>query len=103
MPIGNKEGVVLFRGESGQRLEPVGVVGRAALHGPLFHRGRHNVGQGRVEPLAMVDGALEAFEDLLREPLLHDLFGEDIRRKGLVDAVVAAAGHEVLQARGGVG
>ena len=40
------ERVVLLRGRAGQRLEPVGEVGRALLHRPLLHRGRRRRRRG---------------------------------------------------------
>ena len=39
------EAVVLLGGQAGQRLEHVGVVGRALLERPLLHRQRDGVGQ----------------------------------------------------------
>ena len=46
-----------------KRLEPVGVVARAALHRPLAHRGGDAVGQLHVERLAPLEGALEVRVD----------------------------------------
>ena len=50
----DQERVVLLGGQAGHRLEPVGVVGRAVLHGPLSHRGGDDVGDrsGRAGPLS---------------------------------------------------
>ena len=41
---GRQERVVLLGGQAGHRLEPVRVVRRAVLHGPLLHRGGDDVG-----------------------------------------------------------
>ena len=69
--VGRGQRIVLLGGEAGQRLEPVGVVGGAVLDRPVLHRGRHDVGHGRVERLAAVDGAEQAAVDLLRQALPH--------------------------------
>ena len=66
------ERVVLLRGRAGQRLEPVGEVGRALLHRPLLHRGGDGVGEDRVEREALVERLLEALEDLRRDALALD-------------------------------
>ena len=56
------ERVVLLGGGAGQRLEPVRVVGRAALHRPLAHRRGDGVGERGLERLALGDRRLELAE-----------------------------------------
>ena len=56
------ERVVLLGGRAGERLEPVRVVGRAALHRPLAHRRGDGVGERRLERLALGDRGLELAE-----------------------------------------
>ncbi len=62
-----EEGVVLLRRRSGERLEPVRVVARPALHRPLAHRGGDAVGELRVELLAALERQLKAGEHGLRQ------------------------------------
>ena len=78
------EGVVLLRGRAGQRLEPVREVGRALLHRPLLHRGGDGVGEDRVEREALVEGLLQALEDLGRDALALDRGREDVGPEDLV-------------------
>ena len=59
---GRVERVVLLGGRAGERLEPVRVVGRAALHRPLAHRRGDGVGERRLERLALCDRGLELAE-----------------------------------------
>ena len=40
---GRNEGVVLFGGNAGERLEPMGVVGCPFFHSPILHRVCHDV------------------------------------------------------------
>ena len=86
-PVRRDQGIVLLGGGAGQRLEPVREVGRPVLDGPVLHRRRDHVGHLRIERLALVDGPLQAAEDLLGQALPHDLGGEDIPAEDLVDAI----------------
>ena len=72
------EGVVLLGGGAGERLEPVRVVRRAALHRPLAHRRGDGVGERGLERLALGDRRLELTEDRLRQPLALDGDREDV-------------------------
>ena len=65
--------VVLFGRDAGQRLEPVGKVCGAVLHRPVAHGGRHRVGNGQVQLLALVDGVAQAVIDIRGKPRPHDL------------------------------
>ena len=86
---------MLFGGEASEGLEPVGVMGCAVFDGPVLHRRGDDIGQVRLKTLAVDDGPLETLEDVLREALLHDAEGENIRGVEILDAPI---GH--LQAGG---
>ena len=60
----------------GHRLEPVRVVRRAVLDGPVLQRARDDVGDVRVERLALGDGAAERAKHVLRQTRPLDLFVE---------------------------
>ena len=60
--------VVLLGGDAGHRLEPVGVVRGAVLDGPVLQRGGDDVGDRRVERLALRDGAPQRAIDVLGQP-----------------------------------
>jgi len=77
---------MLLGREAGERLEPVGEVGRAILDGPVLHRRGDDIGHLRVERLAPVDGAEEALVDLLGQALAHDTTGKHIGAEDLVNA-----------------
>ena len=63
---------MLLRGDARQWLEPVRVVRRAVLDGPVLERGGDDVRCRGVERLTDRDRAAECFVDLLRQPcLLH--------------------------------
>ena len=76
---------MLLGGLSGERLEPVGVMARAVLDRPVLHAGGDDVGDGRIERLAVVDGPEQAPVDLLGKPLPHDGPGEDVAAEDRVD------------------
>ena len=82
---GREERVVLLGRQAGHRLEPVGVVGGPALHGPLLHRGGGAVGDVRVERDAPLDRGAEGLVDRLGEARAHDLVGEDVDPEQLPD------------------
>ena len=56
---GRNEAVVLFGGDAGQRLEPVGIVGRAMGDSPVLHGSGHRVGDGSVQLRTLVDGSAQ--------------------------------------------
>ena len=96
---GRVEGVVLLGGRAGQRLEPVGVVGRALLHRPLLHRLGDRVGQRRVERLAARERPLQRLVDVLGQAVALDGGGEDVGAEDLV----AGEGQVERAERGSVG
>ena len=78
-----QEAVVLLRGEMGQGVEDVGVVGRPLLHRPVLHGRRHHVGHRRIERLGVLDGGHQGLEHRLGEPGLHDRLGEHVLTEDL--------------------
>ena len=93
--IGRHERVVLLGRQPGQRLEPVGEMRRAAFHGPVLHRRGHDVGDARVERLAVIDGAQQRLVDRLGQALLHHLLREGVYAEQLIDSAVGGGnvGH----------
>ena len=91
--VGRHQRVVLLGRETGERLEPVGEVGRAALDRPVLHRGGDDVGDARVERLAVIDGAQQRLVDRLGQPLLHHLLGEGVDAEEFVDAAGGGGGE----------
>ena len=83
-PVGRVEAVVLLGGQAGERLEHVGVVGRALLQRPLLHRQCDGVGQRGVERLAPGERLRELLVDLLGEALALDDRAEDVLAEDLV-------------------
>ena len=61
----------------GQRLEPVGDVGHAVLHGPLLHATGHAVGSLAVQGLATFDAVEQRVEAVRIEVLAHLLAVEN--------------------------
>ena len=70
------EAVVLFGGNAGQRLEPVGEVRGAALHGPDLHRVGHGAGNVGVQRRAAAYRAAQGAVDVLRQALPHHAVAE---------------------------
>ncbi len=83
---------MLLGRQAGHRLEPVREVGGPVLHGPLAHRGGDDVGDRRVERRALLDRIPQGLVDVLRQPRLHDLVGEDVDPEQLPDRRVRAGG-----------
>ena len=78
-----EEAVVLLRGQAGQRVEDVGVVGRTLLQRPVLHRRGHGVGDIGVERRRLLDRREHRLVDRLRQPLLHHAEAEDVRTEDL--------------------
>ena len=62
---------MLFRRSARKRLEPVRVMGCAALHGPFFHGLRHGIRNVNIQRLAIVDGFAQRLVHIGRKRLLH--------------------------------
>ncbi len=78
-----EEAVVLLRGQAGQRVEDVGVVGGALLQGPVLHRRGDRVGDLGVERAGLLDGGQDGLVDALRQTLLHRREAEDVLAEDL--------------------
>ena len=79
------EGVVFLSRAFRERLEPVGVVRHSVLHSPLLHSLCHRIGNGTVEPCAVVHYVDELFINVARKILIHlgaveHVFSEILRR-----------------------
>ena len=68
---------MLLTGDAGQRLEPVGVVGGALLNGPALHDAGHDVGDLKVQRLALLNRRLEALVGRAGQTLAHLMLVED--------------------------
>ena len=69
---GGDEAIVLFGGDTGQRLEPVGEVGRAVLDCPVLHGRGDSIGHGGVELGPLLDGVLQGTIYICGQTGLHD-------------------------------
>ena len=79
------KGVVFLRGDSGERLEPVGVVGGALFHGPILHGVGHDIGGGNADVAAVFHDVHDLGKDLLGQTLPHDGGAEHVGAKQLGD------------------
>ena len=75
---GLEEGVVLFCGEAGQRMEPVRVVGGAAGNGPVLHGVGHGARDGGIEAGAGQDGLLKVHIHIMGQMPAHGVEREHV-------------------------
>ena len=75
---GADEAIVLLTGDAGQRLEPVGVVGGAQLHGPALHHTGHNVGHLNVQRGALVQSLFQTLIGGAGQAFFHNVFVKDL-------------------------
>ena len=68
---GGDKAVVLLGGDAGQRLEPMGKMGRSMLDGPILHGLCHGVGHLTVQAAALVNGLFQRQIDVVGESRLH--------------------------------
>ena len=68
---GTDEAVMLFRGDSGHGLEPVGEMGGAVLHRPVLHGRGHGIGHGGIQPCALLNGLLQGTVYIGGQASLH--------------------------------
>ena len=80
-----EEGVVLLRGDAGERLEPVGIVGGALFHRPVLHGVGHDVGGLDADVAAVFHHVHDLAEHALGEPLPHHIGAEYIGTEDLCD------------------
>ena len=73
---GMDEAVMLFRRDAGHGLEPVGVMGRAALDRPVLHGVRHHGSDLRGQTLVVMDRVDDLLIGLVRQAGLHDRLGK---------------------------
>lgn len=69
--LGGNEAVVLLRGNTGQRLEPMGKMGGSFFHRSVLHGVGHHRGHVHIQVLPRLDGGLEGFVSLLGQTGLH--------------------------------
>ena len=62
---------MLFSGDAGHGLEPVGKVGSALFDCPVLHGVGNDIGNLQIQVLAVLDGFLQGFVGLLGKPGLH--------------------------------
>ena len=74
--IGRKEAIVLLGGQTGERIEDVGVVRGAFFDRPVLHRRRHDVGNLGIKFLAGVDRLHQRFVDRFRQTIFHHTLAE---------------------------
>ena len=69
---------MLLSSGAGQRLKPVGIMGRAFFHRPLLHGFRDLIGHQRVQVTALIHGLMQLIVHILRKARSHDLIGKHI-------------------------
>ena len=67
------EAVMLLRGQTGHRLEPVREVGGTVLDSPFLHGRRDRIRHIELQVRSVLDGLANCTVDILREAVLHDL------------------------------
>ena len=65
------KGIMLFRSNTCQRLEPVGIMGRAVFYSPVFHGFCHNICGSKGKLPALVHNLLHLFEYILGKTFSH--------------------------------
>ena len=68
---------MLFTGDAGQGLEPVGVMGSALFNRPALHHAGHNIGYFQVKGLTLFNGCLQALVGRAGQTLTHFVLVED--------------------------
>ena len=82
---GGDEGVVLFGGNAGHGLEPVGIVGGTLFQRPVLHGFGNGVGSFQLQLCAGIDAGAPGVIDLGGEALAHGGLVEDITAENLGD------------------
>ena len=85
---------MLFGGDAGHRLEPVGEMGASALDGPVLHGVGHGVGDVDVELLAVLDRVPEGPVGLLGQALPHRAVIEHHAAEDVGEFVRAVCSHD---------
>ena len=82
---GRNEGIVLFRGDAGHGLEPVGKMGGTLFGGPVFHGFRDFVGNFQFQGRTGLDTVLPGGVDLGGKALDHGSLIKNIASKNFRD------------------
>ena len=69
---GSNKAVVLFSGEAGHRLEPVGEMGGAVFHCPLFHSYGYGIRHLQFQVGAVLNGFFQSFINIFGKLIPHD-------------------------------
>ena len=77
VPGGVDKAVMLFGGDAGHGLEPVGKMGDPLGDGPILHGVGHGVGQIQIEGHSRVDGLAQRLVDILGQTFPHHLVVKD--------------------------
>ena len=75
--LGADKTIVLFTGDAGQGLEPVGVMGSALFNCPALHHAGHNISYFQVKGLTLFNGCLQALVGRAGQTLTHFVLVED--------------------------
>ena len=78
------KGVVFFSSTFRQRLEPVGVMGNAILHGPLFHTSSYSIGHIALQTGSIINDINHFLINLLGQILVHLLAVEHFLTEVLI-------------------
>ena len=62
---------MLFGGNTGHRLKPVGKMGGALFNGPILHGVGNSVCQAHIQRGAIVNGFFQSLVNFLRQALFH--------------------------------
>ena len=76
--VRSQEAVVLFGGQTGQRIEDVSVVRGPFFDRPVLHGGRNGVSNRGIQWLTRLNRLEHGLEDTLWKPVLHHLQAEDV-------------------------
>ena len=95
-----QEGVVLLRGQTGQRVEDVGVVRGAVLQRPVPHGRGHRVGDRRIERGALLDRGQHRVVDVLGQPALHPGQVEDVLAEQLAERLGEVLVRDLVRRHG---
>ena len=74
--------IMLFGGDTVQRLEPMGVMGGAALNRPVLHGVRHHAGHLRIQAAAVINRFMQGLIGFPGQTLPHHEIVEDIDPEG---------------------
>ena len=80
---GTDEAVVLLRGDTVERLEPVGEVGGSVFQSPVLHGVGHHIGHFRIQSLVLFDGGIQCLVGDGGQPLPHHVVVKYLGTKDL--------------------